>query len=508
MVQIRRGFHERVTLVQGSGGDWAFSSRSTSAKDDAGMKLDRRNFLAAAAASAAMPGCAGAATVALRPEDFGARGDGVTNDTAAFAGLSAEVSRRGGGTIAFTAGRTYIVGSQTRGGRGKNGRTVAWAADPVLELRGLTGPLTILGNGARLRAQPGLRFGTFDPESGQPVKRAMPNYNASELAVPYSGLINIQDCRAEVTIRDLELDGNIDRLHIGGPFGDKGWQIPGTGLLLVGNHAPELIENVYSHHHGQDGAMIIGDDSRSARSRFSGYVGRYNGRQGLSITAGRGYDFVDCEFGQTGRSAIASPPGAGVDIEAEGGKLIRDLTFTRCRFVDNHGVGLLADAGDSEGVRFSNCRFVGTTNWSAWPRKPDYTFSGCTFVGAVVNAFADPDSSHATRFVQCRFTDDPRLSPTGQVFTGGGPIVNLGGKSDNVLFDGCTFSLVAAGVLPWSAKAIYRDCTMSQRSPRLAQTRGRYVGRTSIEGPVNLNGSVVEGTLIVNGRQVPPGPVG
>ena len=472
------------------------------------MKLDRREFLAASAATAIVPGCADAAAAALTPEQFGGRGDGVTNDTSAFAALSAEVNRRGGGTISLGTGRTYIVGRQTRGGRlGRGGGVVAWGPEPLLEFRDLTGPLTIAGNGAILRAEAGLRFGTFDPNTDQPTHRPMPNYHGAEIASPYQAMIHVQNCRGPVTIRDVELDGNLPRLRIGGTYGDTGWQLPGSGLLLVDNHAPELIENVYSHHHGQDGAIVIGDDARSVRSRFSRYVGRYNGRQGLSITGGRGYDFADCEFSHTGRSALKSAPGAGVDIEAEGKKIVRDLSFTRCKFVDNVGVGLLAEAGDAADARFSNCLFVGTTAWSAWPRKPGFIFADCTFVGSVVNAYPSKDPSLACKFVHCRFTDDPALSPTGKVYVGNGPIVDLG-SSDNVLFDGCAFRLVGRAALPWSWKAIYRDCTMSQRSQTAGETRGRYLGTTTITGKVDLYSSMVEGTVIVNGRQIPRGPQG
>jgi hypothetical protein len=472
------------------------------------MKLDRRDFIAASAATAVVPGCAAAATSGLTPEAFGARGDGVTNDTAAFGRLSAEVNRRGGGTISLGKGRTYLVGKQTRGGRlPRGGGPVAWGPEPLIALAGLDRPLTILGNGARMRAGAGLRFGAFDPQTGEAVHPPMPNYHRAEIATPYEGMIEVRDCRATVAIRDIELDGNLDRLQVGGKYGDKGWQIPAVGLFLVDNHAPEIVENVYAHHHAQDGAIIIGDDARSVRSRFTHFIGRYNGRQGLSITGGRGYDFADCEFSHTGRSALMSPPGAGVDIEAEGKKIVRDLTFTRCKFIDNTGVGLDADAGDGADAHFSDCLFVGTTAWSAWPRKPRFVFDKCTFVGSVVNAFPSQNAAEACKFLHCRFTDDPKLSPTGKVYTGGGPIVNLG-ASDNVLFDGCTVDLIDGAVLPWSWKATYRDCTMSQRSTRTAETKGRYLGRTTINGPVDLYGSMVEGTLIVNGREIPRGPKG
>src|SRR3954453_14312097 len=116
------------------------------------MNFDRRAFLAmTAAASACSSRLAAQSAAALRPEDFGARGDGVTNDTRAFAGLSAELNQRGGGTISLGTKRTYMVGAQNAGGT-----EFGWTPGPVIELRGLPGPLTIVGNGASLRCQPGL----------------------------------------------------------------------------------------------------------------------------------------------------------------------------------------------------------------------------------------------------------------------------------------------------------------------------------------------------------------
>jgi hypothetical protein len=316
-------------------------------------------------------------------------------------------------------------------------------------------------------------------------------------------MIDIQDSTAAIDISDIELDGNLDALQIGGPWGDSGHQIACMGILLRNNVASETVRNVRSHHHGQDGVLIDGADGRAARSRFDNVTCDYNGRQGVSMVGGRGYDFVDCKFNKTGRSALQSGPCSGFDIEAEGGKLNRDITFTQCEFFDNVNCGLLADSGDSANVRVSRCTFVGATGWAAWPRMPGFRFDHCTFVGAICNVLGGPDPERAVQFRRCTFTDDPALGVNGRVylqFGDHGPIADLN-DLQNMLFDTCRFTLVGNAQLPWSTSAIYKDCTMSQRSPRPAHPRGTYLGRSVISGNVDLYSSRITGEVVVNGTR-------
>jgi hypothetical protein len=327
------------------------------------MKTTRRTFIGGAAAAAGWAAMAAPLPTGdvIRPEDFGAKGDGVANDSQAFAAMSAHVNRRGGGTIVLRK-TTYLVGRQVAG-------EPDWAFTPgrVIELRGLRLPLVIRGNGARLKCAPGLRYGSFDRRSGAVANIPMPHSRQDLRASPYWAMIIVMDSTAPVEITDLELDGSINELRIGGGFGDSGIQIAASGIFLRDNHDTETVRNVHSHHHGQDGVMVDGDDKRRARSRFEDVVCEYNGRQGMSLIGGRGYDFLRCKFNHTGRSKVASAPVAGFDIEAEGGKVNRDMTFTDCEFSNNVGCGMVADSNDSEGATFTRCKFIGTTNWSAWP---------------------------------------------------------------------------------------------------------------------------------------------
>jgi hypothetical protein len=323
-------------------------------------------------------------------------------------------------------------------------------------------------------------------------------------------MIMARECSGPVEISDLELDGNLRALAIGGRYGDVGWQIPACGIGLFDNKGPERISRVYSHHHGQDGIQIDGlDRSRGAgvTSLISDTRCEYNGRQGFSLVGGRGYQFRNCKFNHTGKAGLASPPGAGFDIEAEGGKKIRDVAFTGCEFSDNAGSGMVADSGDSEGATFTSCTFIGTTNWGVWPNKPRFRFASCTFVGSIVHAFGDRDPQRATQFLDCTFRDDPALSPTGVVYGGENPDRPIADfpSNENVAFNRCRFLLTHQSALPWTTNVTYSDCVLQQRSPKDSYPRGYYIGRNIITGPrVGLYGSKIRGELIVNGKRIDP----
>lgn len=187
-------------------------------------------------------------------EDFATAGEGnVDADMDAFAAASAWLEAEGGGGIQFRQGRTYWVGRQTLAGPG--GGTFAYIPDPVLRVREATRPIVIQGNGARFKAVPGLRYGTFDPVTGAPTSHALP-FSGSEAASPYIGMIELLECTGGFIVRDIELDGSNEDLVLGGLYGDVGRQIPASGLHLVDNKGPVLIENVHSHHHGWDGALF------------------------------------------------------------------------------------------------------------------------------------------------------------------------------------------------------------------------------------------------------------
>jgi len=468
------------------------------------MKLTRREWLLGASGGWTIleGGRRGPQIAAITPESFGARGDGTTNDTDAFAAMAAFVNARGGGEIVLRRA-TYLIGKQHR----QMGAQYAFGPARVMAFIGCTKPLVIRGNGARLLCEAGLRYGTFHPISGQPTRNPMPYAKPGELASPYRSMIRVENCSGSIDIRELELDGNVGRLFIGGQYGDAGWQIGTTGIELVSNSGPERLSEIHSHHHALDGLIINGLEGRNAAGIIEDLVTEYNGRQGCSIVGGRSYTFTRCKFNHNGKSRVSSPPGAGVDIEAEAGKHVRELRFVACEFSNNSGAGLTADSGPSEGASFEHCSFVGTTSWTAWPNKPRMRFVACRFIGPIVRAFGDPDRDRACQFHDCTFRDDPALSPTGQVYGGSNPSRPIADLPDNpnVLFKRCRFLLTHQAVLPWTTNVvIFADCVLSQRAPAKSYPRGTFIGRNVITGNVDLYSAHIGGELILNGHRVPP----
>jgi len=440
----------------------------------------------------------------VTPEMFGARGDGSSDDTDAFKALGEWLSRHGG--IAQLRRTVYRVGRNiAQTATETAGHSYTFLPARVLYINGARAPVRIVGNGATLRAARGYRFGTFAP-NGRATKH-VPPYYGKEVAAAYYGMVEIENCRAAVEIVDLRLDGNMEEAQIGGPWGDAGYQLPGSGLILRNNAAPWRISRVYSFHHPLDG-MIVDEAAGSAGSVVEDCDLFENGRQGVSLVGGEAIAFVRTKFRRTRRgTSVKSPPGAGLDIEGEG-KEVRAPTFVDCEFSDNEGGGMIAAEGRARGASFTRCKFVGTTYWSAWPNKPGFAFDDCTFVGAMTNVYGSTVAGEATRFRRCRFTDDPALSPTGQVYGrdgAGKPIVDLS-DNPNVLFDACRFDLTGRTRLPWSTRSvIYKDCTFSQKAPEIAYTRGTFIGTTTISGEVTITDSLIRGRFIRNGQLIAPG---
>lgn len=434
-------------------------------------------------------------------KDFGAKGDGVTNDTVAFKAAGEYITAAGGGELIIPPG-SYVVGSQTFAGA--NGLGYAYLASDIIKIVNCTKPVTIRASGVKIKFADGLRFGSFDPVTGAPNAPALPNTNQN-YGADVGIVFNLQNNSAGVTIYGpCELDGNQSNVILGGQWGDTGYQRSGYGIRAYGNSSVSVY-GVYSHHQCTDGAVFgwAGAVEGGAKTpvtlvdcRF-----RYNARQGCSWVGGIGFTAINSDFSHTGKGTFNSAPGAGLDIEAESA-VCRDGTFINCTFGGNTGYGAVADSGDSADVHFIDCKFYGTTQNALWPKKPRMRFTNCLIAGGAVNCYNSPNEADRVRFDNCTFSANKTFEGVAATFS---PyLADFTGQ--NPIFDSCIFVTNSASVRlqTTSASATYTDATMLQNgSVSQALPKGVFYGNrntiTLTTGSADLSGSTNYGKLVVTG---------
>ena len=316
-------------------------------------------------------------------KDYGAVGDGVTNDTSAFQQAAAEINAASGGTIFIPPG-IYVVGRQLL----KDGQYVG---DDIMYIHDCVRPVAITGSGATLVAADGLRVGHFDGKK----------------AVAYWGMIRLQS-NAMVRISNLELDGNIANLIVGARDPEFGTlESPAYGIYAYGNQNVH-VESVYTHHHGLDG-MIIGFDGLSEGGdagpplatphTLINVISEYNARDALSWVGGIGLTAINCKFNYSGQAVFNTSPSAGLDIEPEN-SICRQGNFIGCEFVHNKGSSVTAELPYGGDTTFRQCLFWGTEYYTLFIRNlPRIIFEDCTIYGSCIAG------SPQGAFIRCHFED-------------------------------------------------------------------------------------------------------
>lgn len=351
-------------------------------------------------------------------KDFGAVGDGLADDQDAFHRAASFFNERAKTPAGAARAVLYLPAGTYRVGTPGPGSLAS-----LLVLQGCHN-LTVAGADSAhtiIRYADGLRYGTFDPATHVPTDPA------TAYATPAGGVgggtaIELRGCD-NVEVRDLALDGNSAHLLVGGHWGDTGIQLSHDGLFVSDSRRVQL-RRLAVHHFGRDGLQVLNhlakglDDPQLEGIVLENARFDYNGRQGLSITGANGLRATNCSFSHTGRVRLAalgkplfSNPGAGIDIEPEGG-VVAHVLLESCRLVDNAGQGLVSDRyGDGPAstghIVLRNCLLWGVTNWSAWVRQPGFRFENCQLYGAFENGCRAREPSWATRFVGCTFEDRP-----------------------------------------------------------------------------------------------------
>ena len=390
----------------------------------------------------------------------------AAKNTQALQQISAAINAASGGIKLVINKGLYKVGGEKAADAISKG--YAFLGQSLLKLTDCTKPVIIEGCGATLRFTEGLHFGSFQKKTGA-VYNAAPGgfYDHEFIAYPQC-MIQLERNNS-VTIRNLNLHGNLQNFTVGGYWGDTGIQLPPDGILAEDNK--ELtVDGVTSNYFPRDGIQIANNtpDEKAGIKKVSLLNCTFDGnaRQGLSWVGGNHLYAENCRFINTGKTvnkakkaALISAPGAGVDMEAERG-LIRNGLFKNCLIDNNAGAGFLT-VGDVAFITFEGGKIVGATNWSIYGSGPKAVFQAVTIVGSPVNLRigTGPSDSSNTRFNNCLITMDSTLSPTGKVY--GNYVMDFGGGAGG-FFTRCTVDSKNRGTVYGGNGCVFIDCIFKQ----------------------------------------------
>lgn len=439
----------------------------------------------------------------LNVKMFGAKGDGVTNDTDAFIAVSAAVNTLGGGVEINIPPGVYMVGQQTLNTGGYR-----YEGKDILKFVNCTKPILINGYGATLKLVNGLKFGSFAANGSVYNPSALPFYDSSYGATTGRMCYAI-GCKS-VTVRGLELDGNNVNYQIGGNWGDSDIQLSSYGFSFkeCGN---SFLSDVYVHNFGLDGIIFEYDTLTEASPptpmTLINVRSEYNGRQGLSWVHGIGLTAINCTFSHTGYAvnvgtgqAVASHPMAGVDIEPYNTGVARRGIFINCRIEHNKRFGFIVPF---DGLA-SDITLLDTTIWNfegyaLYAAAPRITVRDSRIYGAVTNVYVSSSRPQdAVKFYNTIFEN--KMHPTyGAAYAAGeylSAFDNLA-SGGGLLFRDCQF--IANNV----------EAPLFRASSQLISSRAFTLDNCTIVLSKNAyQAQYIAGGILINTRFVDETPAG
>lgn len=311
-------------------------------------------------------------------KDFGAVGDGVTDDTAAFVAAFREINAQGRGRLFIpkSTGAYRIKWSSAHLPFATNNNRFG-----IADCNGVE----VYSDGATIKILDGARCG-FTTGTAEDKDQAY-------------GLYFVR-C-TNVTVRGITLDGNLPNLSIG--------TVDGAALGLCFNGCKGVdVSNVECYDFGTDGTNIqsIGN-YECERVTFTNVKSIRSRRQGLSITGLKHAALINCEFSDTGQGAFSTAPKAGIDFEPISGMVCENVTLTNCRFSNNAGTALVCDAGVARTKNVSmygGSIVAGAGARAMWVELPTLSLYDVEITGSVLNL--------AGRMVNCRITHGDAWSGT------------------------------------------------------------------------------------------------
>jgi hypothetical protein len=269
-----------------------------------------------------------APTKVLNVKDFGAKGDGRSDDYDALQAAASALCHTPNATLLFPEG-TYRIGRyRLEGGPKEN-------AVQNIRYVGCQGN-TITGVKVTIEVDGDFRRQADKKQDGSSLSYA-------DSVVPFE-MVQSSGFR----IVGFQLVGNVDKMSR-----DPNVALGGAAGILTIKCRDYFIEDMTVQGFAGDG-IRLGDDNQSADQgvHLVNVSSTHNARQGLTIVNVRGADIVNSMFSDNGRTGAygSHPPAAGVAIEpvryTSDQDPTGDITFEKCRFEENLGPQFLSERPD------------------------------------------------------------------------------------------------------------------------------------------------------------------
>lgn len=393
----------------------------------------------------------------------------------ACARVNAAVKSKGGGTLIIPAG-VYTLGVQERntpaGHDPDNVR--AWGVKDNFRFEGLSTDLCIIMYGASFKLADGLRFGAFDPSTGLP-RPYTPTSNDISTRADTGFIFNIvQNPDCNISIYGGTLLGSMDKLVLGGQWGDVGRQCDGYGFRIR-NYKSLSIRDCTIIKMPLDG-LYTGDGwySNTYKEPKSTVLSNVKiigcGRDNWSIVGNGQYSAIGCVLTEAAQHEVSSNPASNINVETEAGKVYQ-VVIDNCTLSNGRDANFIVTSQNVNGLSIINSLlyhdekyFTKGTAAGVWMRGSPVDLHRCTLRNSrILNQVGGRgSSSYSTRTSR---VDDCLITNT------------------NV--DGTVPSTMVALINSDTNHLLVRDCTISITNP----ITGKY--------HVQLNGCTLERTRIV-----------
>jgi hypothetical protein len=305
-------------------------------------------------------------------------------------------------------------------------------------------------DGCKFKWADGMRFGAFDPITGNPVVTDASNVTTSSYRSDKGIVFDLRDNDQVNISGNIEFDGNTEQTILGGWWPKlnerQNWDY---GIHAKNNRQYNDTSVKYFHSSSCDGYQFTGSLAYNASFNISNLVAVYCGRNGLSFTGGINGSFNNIVAGYSGYKNLSSLPAAAINVEPQefsriSGVSMNNVVCLPCKRQSLQGSYYVTPSNTSiiEDITFNNLKAYGILGGQSpmtWYAQ-NTRFNKSKFFGMVdgIAAFAGFDGTVGKIiFDDCDFNSRFDDADRSYGFRDSATIIQMGDQHDNVVFRNC-----------------------------------------------------------------------